>query len=141
MRVLPAAIGDRVRSPVVTCRAAPPRMALDGPSQRAFAAAASSPEPLEGDPFGDGAAQFVAWRQVGTLPLRIVHTIPAAPVQQQAIVTMVLAGIACFVVAVMLALSSPCQTGSTASRDNSLSARSQFASARPEGVPSSCQIS
>jgi signal transduction histidine kinase len=84
--------------------AAPPRMALDGPSQRAFAAAASSPEPLEGDPFGDGAAQFVAWRQVGTLPLRIVHTIPAAPVQQQAIVTMVLAGIACFVVAVMLAL-------------------------------------
>jgi len=80
------------------------RLGLDGPLGAAFAEQPTAPRPLPGDPFGEGALQYVAWRQVGGLPLRVVYTFPLRPEQRRATATMVVVGIACGLAALLLSL-------------------------------------
>lgn len=73
---------------------APRAIALNGPGGTR---GPNSPQaPLTADPFGDAAAQFVFWRPLGSLPLNIVYTVPADPVQRSASVTTALIALALF---------------------------------------------
>lgn len=80
------------------------RLALDGALEAAYEAEPTASTPLTGDPFHDGALQYVAWRQVGGLPLRIVYTLPQRPEQRRATIAMAVIGMACALAAAMLAL-------------------------------------
>jgi signal transduction histidine kinase/CheY-like chemotaxis protein len=60
--------------------------------------------PFIADPFGDGAAQLVFWRPLGSLPLNIVYTVPATPTQRIATPSVAVNALACFLTGLFLAL-------------------------------------
>ena len=74
------------------------------PLRRAMLADRPPAAPLVADPFGDGEDQYISWRRIGTLPVSIVHTMPAMPEQRMAFLSTALTGVACFIAGLLLAL-------------------------------------
>ncbi len=79
-------------------------LAPQDPLRLAMASDRPQPAPLAGDPFGDGETQFVTWRRLGTMPISIVHTVPALPQERLSVFNAALIGIGCFVAGALLAL-------------------------------------
>jgi two-component system NtrC family sensor kinase len=77
----------------------PPDSAL----RRAMAVHGAMAARLNADPFGDGQPQLVSWRRLGSLPISIVYTVPAAPEERGAFLWMATTGIACLLSGILLA--------------------------------------
>lgn len=82
----------------------PAQLAPEDPLMRALMGLRPQSGPITADPFQDGEAQIVLWRQVGDLPLRIVYTLPARAEQRLAFFSVAVTGIVCFTAGLLLAL-------------------------------------
>ena len=84
--------------------AMPASLGPSDPLRRAFSDPRVRARPITADPFRDGEPQLLFWRELGSLPLRIVYTVPAEVEKRAAFLSLALSVIVCFVAGLLLAL-------------------------------------
>ncbi len=82
----------------------PAALGPSDPLRRALTDPRARTRPITADPFRDGEAQLLFWRELGNLPLRIVYSVPAQVEKRTALFSLALSVVICFVAGLLLAL-------------------------------------